>query len=631
MFRRCRQPGFALGLAWHLAGKGVERVYARAVPRTWKYPPDILASVRQAERRIRPVPGSAAVVEPSGTPVEYAGTCRLKLAHGSIDWDDSSSWAVQFEDDELTLSLHRWNWLLTALTEGASSSLRSWGLGLMRDWVRTMGRADSGLAWDSYTTGERICNAILFLAPTGEQPGVPPLVPDDLAQAIGAMARHLVSRLEYQGPDWSGNHVLNNARALCFAGQVLGESAYTDLALAMLSRDLPRLVTKNGFLREGSSHYHLLVTRWLLEVLWVAEAGAGGEIRRLVQPFAAAMVQQCWFFLVFQRRGDDWVIPLIGDISPDFTWRWLIDLPWSSMARRLYAPEPLPPRPRTAGWGALMDRLVEPSVCGAGCTPSRSRRFEAFSESGWYRLEWDGMTIFWHAEPDGAPAFVSHGHCDIGSFCLYWDGMEILVDPGRMNYLENDQLGTYGISARAHNSVLINGFEPFIYRHRGQYPDSYRNGTVQVSWTQEDEEFRLSVQHTGFSRLHGDRIVFNRTFKVHRACFVIEDHIEGRGSHLITTHFQWAPRIVLLEEGRTGRFGVKSEAESFLGIFSTEPVESEEQATEPESRIVRECTTPHPGGWYFPEYGEKVGMSTLIYECQAKLPYARRYILAWTI
>ncbi|MEW6282510.1 MAG: heparinase II/III family protein [Candidatus Eremiobacterota bacterium] len=563
--------------------------------------------------------------------MECAGPCRLKLAQDSVDWNDSSSWAVQFGDFELTVSLHRWNWLLTGLTEETPSRLRSWGLGLMRDWLRTMGRPSAGLAWDSYTTGERISNAILFLALTGEQPRTFPLVPDDLAWAVGEMARHLVGRLEYQGPDWSGNHVLNNARALCFAGLVLGDPAYTDLALAMLSRDLPRLVTRDGFLREGSSHYHFLVTRWLLEVLWVAEAGAGGEIGRVVRPFAAAMVQRCWFFPVFQRGGDDWVMPLIGDVSPDFTWRWLLDLPWSSMARRLYAPEPLPPRPCAAGWGALMDRLGEPAACGAARAPSRSRRFEAFFESGWYRLEWDGMTAFWHAEPAGAPAFVSHGHCDIGSFCLYWNGMEILVDPGRLNYREDDLLGTYGISARAHNSLLIDGFEPFIYRHRGRYPDLYRTGTVQVSWVQEDEEFRLSVQHTGFSRLHGDRIVFYRTFKVRRACFAIEDRIEGEASHAITTSFHWAPRIVLLEEGRGGRFGVQSEAGSFRGSFSTEPVGPEGQAAEPGSRIVRGCTTPYPGGWYFPEYGEKIGTTSLIYECRAKLPYARRYILEWNV
>ena len=629
VLRCCSRPAFAIGLMMFLHKQAVARLYSKLTPRVWQYPMEVRTALRHMERDGVGAHAGSRPYEATEACPGLPGGCDLKLAHGRLAWNGSLSWKTMFADAEQTVSLHRWNWLLCRLAEEPFAEIRTWGLQLMRDWIKVMDSPKTGLPWESYTAGERICNAVLFLAFTGEKPYGLSCLPEDLGRALRGTAEFLVHRLEYHGPERTGNHVINNARALYFAGQALGIAAYTHIAIAIFRNDLPRIVKLDGFLREGSSHYHFLVTRWLLEVLWVAGATGEREIRAIIEPIATAMVERCWFFLVFQGRTRNWVMPLIGDVSPDCTWQWLLDLPWSSWARRLYAPSLLPHRPRAEGWGCLVEGRRKQAEDLPFPEEHKEPRFQSHPESGWYRLEWGPVVIFWHVEPEGAPAFVSHGHCDIGSFCFYWDGLEILVDPGRLNYQEDDPLGTYGVSARAHNSVLIDGFEPFIYRYRGRYPDSYRKGTAKVSWTCEEEEFRLSVQYTGFWRLHGDRIVFNRTFKVRDGRFVIEDHIEGGGSHLITTNFQWAPQIALLEEGRTERFSVMSNAEQFRGTFSTEQVEPRGQATELESHIVRGCTTPNPGGWYFPEYGEKIGASSLMYECKVKLPYARRYVLQW--
>jgi len=443
------------------------------------------------------------------------------------------------------------------------------------------------------------------------------------------MARFLAFRLEYRDPERTGNHVVNNARALCFAGQALGEAKYTDLALAVLRHDLPRLVTSEGFLREGSSHYHFLVTRWLLELLWLAGETGAAQLRTLVEPIAAAMVERCWFFLVFRNDADEWTMPLVGDVSPDCSWRWLIDLPWSERARRVYAPNPFPPPSRMIGWGAILGGGIKGETA-----PLRQEadalQFQPFPESGWYRLDWRSLVMIWHVEPLGAPPFLSHGHCDIGSFCFYQDGVEVLGDPGRMNYREDDPLGTYGILARAHNSVTIDGLEPFVYLRPGRYPDFYRNGTARVSWMWGNPEFRFSIHHTGFARLHRDPVILTRTFTVCKDRLTIEDAFEGRASHLLTAYFQWGPKIKLtMAGGGTGTFNVKSGSGSFDATFRSIPELRKGISPEPSVIIRNGEELPAPGGWYFPEYGERVETSSLVFSGSASLPCVNRYELCW--
>ena len=67
------------------------------------------------------------------------------------------------------------------------------------------------------------------------------------------------------------NHVINNARALLFASILLDIEFYSDLAFAILRSNLPELVSNDGFLREGSSHYQFIFTRWILEMLWLSK------------------------------------------------------------------------------------------------------------------------------------------------------------------------------------------------------------------------------------------------------------------------------------------------------------------------------------------------------------------------
>jgi len=287
------------------------------------------------------------------------GNGKLRLCTGHSKYINEPVWDTKFDDQEESFSLHRWNWLLTSLTENPNESTEEWGFGLIRSWINDMMTPIEGLPWTPYTTGERISNACLFAALVNQNKInllLENVLPDNIKNALHAMAFYLAANLEFKGKNRTGNHVINNARALFFASVFLDLECLLDLSKSILHENLPGLVTEDGFLREGSSHYQFLFTRWLLEMLWLSEISQNNIITDLLKPVTKRLVKQCWFFLMRDSSSGRWNMPLIGDISPDFTPDWLIGLPWSNLAMSVYCPEVIPPLPpNQQGWNLLWD------------------------------------------------------------------------------------------------------------------------------------------------------------------------------------------------------------------------------------------------------------------------------------
>ena len=135
----------------------------------------------------------------------------------------------------------------------------------------------------------------------------------------------LTERLEYLSSQTS-NHVCNNARALYLSGYYFQCKTFKELASEILFLELPKLITKEGYLREGSSHYQFLFTRWMLEVNYFARLASDLTLQAYLKPYLELLLKQCEFFLVKSNNGGRH-IPLIGDISPDFSVDWLNNLP----------------------------------------------------------------------------------------------------------------------------------------------------------------------------------------------------------------------------------------------------------------------------------------------------------------
>lgn len=542
----------------------------------------------------------------------------LKLATGLYDFAGFPEWEKCFDDSEQTESLHRWNWLMFKLVEEPTENVPLWGINLMMDWVNKMQHDRDSIAWDSYTTSERICNGLLFLYLTDQYK----IMPQSLQTAFLSMATYLMTNLEYGPDDIHNNHVLNNARALYFAGELLCTPRLSTLGKTIIQIEAPNFISSDGFVKEGSSHYHFLITRWFLEMHWLASVVGDKEFKNELETILKKMLPACWFFFIFHNRRKEWSFPLIGDVSPDCQPEWVKYLPWSSLALDIYQPSTRSVDPIGKGWNNLFSFKGTGHIEPNNSEVSGRDTFKLYPESGWFRVDYGKATVFWHIEPTGSPEGPNHGHCDTGSFCFYIDGVEIICDPGRLNY-SDDPLGLYGVSGSAHNMVIINGKDPFIHLDRFRYPEFYRTIKPEVAWIIANDSFELSIRHEGFKRTVGSDIVFKRSFKLFKDCLIIEDHVAGNGEYLVETYFHFAPHVSIYENGSLDILEIRSnEMEGSVKLCLN-------NISKKEVGIRKGMLGDKPGGWHFPAYGQAEASSSLVIKRHSRLPVRNVYSFTW--
>ncbi|MHA1597178.1 MAG: heparinase II/III domain-containing protein, partial [Alphaproteobacteria bacterium] len=293
-----------------------------------------------------------------------------------------------FDDVETWLSLHRFAWI-TPATDPA------WVDVIWRAWLEQFSTPSNEMPWHPYTAGERAVNILRFAGVHG--------LPGDRDASLAVLAAHapaIAARLEYFGDHHTSNHLANNGRALYTLGATLGMDKAMGMGLGILRAEAGRLFTASGMLREGSSHYHLLVLR-LYEGLGLDEFS--DTVRKARRAASALLLP-----------GG---LPLVGDISPDI------------------APDDVL---------ATLDLKAGGDLDG----------------DGWLRVDVGDWSGLWHASPEGFSHMPGHGHQDSGSFELHYGDEAVIVDAGRGAYGETGDAARYR-SAAMHNGLRVDGDDPY--------------------------------------------------------------------------------------------------------------------------------------------------------------------------
>lgn len=457
--------------------------------------------------------------------------CSIKLAVGRMELTSSNDWKRGFLDPEVTESLHRWGWLLRGITDDEMTLTYDQGLALIRSWLESC-TSDETIGADAYSTSERIVNASIFMLAQSDKN-----IPTDILAAFRFMMRQVAFNLEYYEGERTGNHAFNNARGLFFAGVLADCPDAVALAFEIFQERLPKLVSADGFLRESSSHYHFLFTRWILEVHWLATQNALEDVAKLIAPYASRLVERCWFFLIKDDANDTWTIPLIGDISPDFPPKWLLALPWSRPALAVYRPKSLPSFMGCTGWASLFG--VEEGTSEL----SPADHSLTFPESHWHRMDREASTLFIHAEKTDGHLRADHRHLDLGSFVLYRSGSLVFADCGRIDYTCSE-LSLYGKGAESHSTIFIDGFSP-VADGPSWFHKNYKAVDVKTELSEAYATSVFTLQHNGFDRLDGYAITHERRFILTPNSFEIEDHLFGVTTHNVRLRFHLSPGIIL--------------------------------------------------------------------------------------
>lgn len=503
------------------------------------------------------------------------GPRYLKLASGTLKFSEKPNWKKSYDDYEQFVSLHRWNWLLHALTEEPKNTSSEWGESLIRSWLATMTVNPSGDASYSYTVGERISNACLFFRQVNRNWYS---ISEDIVLALHTMAIHLSQKIEYYSGNLSGNHVINNSRALLFAGHCCNDDKLILLGKTIMEIQLPKIIDKYGFLREGSSTYQLLVTRWLLEIRMLALELDDQELFDIIQGFIPNMLDACNLLLVKGLDGE-LKMPTIGDVSPDCNPQWLINLldsPLAGSNKDLHD---------TKGWASLFADFKNNN-----CLYELKNEWPNSKDSSWIRLDYKNWTAIFHVEESSGDTIASHAHHDFSSFVLYFNGKEIVIDPGRFSY-DNDTLSLHGLKACSHNTIQLNGFPPMLSKRDKLLPRAYKEFSHSIELIKSIENFKFTIKHNGFSRLSNKPIEHSREFLFSNDSLEIHDYIRGKGVYFFESFFQW-PKNSLHNEGISN-----------INIMDNLGISFE--LLQYKNQIETEYLDYYPYGWRFPSYLEK--------------------------
>jgi hypothetical protein len=623
---RSINPFFLIRLIIFLIGRTIQRLFLKYLNPYYFYP----SKVKKELRSLKNVKYLLAKQTPKRIQFGYEEKTILKISPGKIEFQGEPDWNITFKDIETTFSLHRWNWLFYTFSSNSKIMSFEKGILLMRSWINHKINDKSGVEWVPYTTGERISNACLyFLLNNNNKNDSLPLhnIPDDIRDALIMMAFHLSDRIEYKGEVDTNNHIICNARALYFAGVTLGIKEFSKLSFVIIKNSLSIFLTEDGFLREGSSHYHFLFTRWILEMYWLSKYKNDLPMENLLKPFAKVLTNKCDFFLIKNKKTNKWQIPLFGDISPDCSPDWLIGIPWSIIALNISSEKnirEIEENNNTNGWQNLW---------GPTENVYRNRKkgeeqfFQNLHKSYWSRCDYENFTLFMHYEPkNNSTRFASHRHSDLASFMLYHKGIPLIIDTGRFSYDNQDQLGQYGISPMNHNSVTIDGLGPQAGARTLSLPLFYSSCDVAISKTHIDNQIIIELTHNGFNRLVGDNVKHIRRFGIGYNCFWLEDIITGNKSHQINTYFHLSSGIDILSlDDCKNSFSFNETSGLFRGILKV--IDKGKPISNLEKTVYNGILSPNPAGWYSTEYGIMNKTNTIIYNETSFLPYHKRFQL----
>ena len=443
------------------------------------------------------------VVEPPvGSPVDSIELplpgLTLRLEPGS----EKHVFTRPYADIETLLALHRFAWV--PLLENFDANAAAWVQALWDTWRGSFSRPGKDWAWHPYTATERAIN-LLDLARTRGLPG--PV--DKTVSLLAVHAAEIHRRLEYFGDHDTSNHLSNNGRGLYRIGLALDLDWAARVGAEILQHEAERIFMASGVLREGSSHYHLLLARNYADA-WLAA-------RRHIRPEEEAL-------LIITRKAlavVPWLIlpggmPLVGDISPDCPPEHLLCLAGLE-----------------SGWVAGLS-MDDRAALMSQIEKTRPTDNEDLGRDGWLRFSrgpWSGL---WYAAPGGWPPCPGHGHQDTGAFELHFDDTPVFVDPGRGTYGEDADAKRY-LSSRVHNTVTVDGADPFPV-NKPYYDDAFRRDIAGLAPELTGGGDEVVLSHHGFGRLKGLGSL-RRQWRFANDVLTVTDALNGDGRHLITRRF----------------------------------------------------------------------------------------------
>lgn len=357
---------------------------------------------------------------------------------------------------------------------------------LCLDWIEK-NPIKNGVGWHPYPTSLRIVNWCK-LSPTH------PDILKSLYQQTQFLARHL----EFYHP---GNHYLENAKALIFAGIFFKGQGEANGWLAKGQRiilsELTDQVLDDGGYFERTTMYHALMLELVLDLLNIYS-----EVDNFRDLLATRATQMMSFLAACTHP--DGAIALFNDST-----------------------EEIAPSTRTLlDYGQRLGLNFE------------SRQI--FPDSGIFVSERGDSKLIADFGPIGPDYLPAHAHADIFNFELSVHGKRIVVDTGVYEYAAGARRD-YVRSTIAHNCPTVDDVDQAecwsSFRVARRYPPK------NVWWSDESETLAVKGLFSGYKSLIGDNLGVFRHLRHSQKELSVVDQFRGEGEHLVASRLHLHPDV----------------------------------------------------------------------------------------
>ena len=483
---------------------------------------------------------------------------RVLFLNVEVDISSISTWNDQKYAKLWLYNLHYFD----DLNAKDSSRRVDWHRQLIQRWINE-NPAGKGNGWEPYPISLRIVNWIKWCL-SGNKPT------ELMLESLAVQARWLLKKLEFH---ILGNHLLANAKALCFAGLCFSgqeADAWYRRGANILEDQLKEQVLPDGGHFEQSPMYHLIVLEDLLDLVQLMKV-----YERQVPSYLHDAIQ-CMLSWSKVMRHPDGEIPFFNDAA--------FDVAAKPTQLDIYA--------RVLGFD-----VAEPE-----------QRVMYLSNSGYVKMASDGAAIFVDMAPVGPDYLPGHAHADTLSFELSLGDRRIIVNGGTSVY-GADQERQRQRGTRAHSTVTIDGENSSEVWGGFRVARRARVSRVKID---DGQWVMASAEHDGYARLNGAP-THSRKWCLAQGALEVSDLITGAGSQHIEIYFHLGPGLTAkMNDSGAVELCDEKNGETLCRMFSSEP-----------QNLSLERTTWHP------RFGVSIPAWSLVIRVTSALPYSHKAVFKW--
>ena len=432
----------------------------------------------------------------------------ISLASTDLNVINNIEWKKNFKDPEDEERLHRFSWAIDCISKKKISDRElKWIENEIYYWYSSIYENDKNLyskslKWEPYTVSERISNIFLFYNFLDKE------IPKSIKQRINNETIYLINNLEFFNNSIN-NHIINNSRAIYFASLICNNQNFKYISIKIFKSTINKLITSDGFLREGSSHYQVLFHRWIFEIFYFLKKDNDHKYASYIDKINKKLCNGTSFFIVKKNKT---LFHLFGDISPDFTPTWISDFPeiynLNIIKKKNYA-----------SWNNLFLRIMDKKKL-INFKKKKLIKKNINNNSGWFKFTKFNHEIIFRLNDTEPKTFPGHFHNDLGHFIYLYKKKEIFIDTGRYNYYDSKDY--YGEN---HNSITINklGITPREKWLPIKYSQSFNN----IRCIETQNKLKITLHMTGFSRIKKS-FKWTRSITFFKKKLILSDTINGK-------------------------------------------------------------------------------------------------------